>query len=313
KEYTVSQVVGDNLVNNSYFDTDKSGWGGTYEPEHPQMDGGSLRVESKLVMQKGLNFTKDQFYRLTFRVIADDFMTVNLSLHDIADIDNIQAITSRKLAFNATPKEFEVVFHSPVTTAKARLMLGRYEAETSNYWIDNVVIEPVDATWNDPKKQSVLFTNTSAEPKTISLQGITYLDLDENTVTDSLTLEPFTSQILIYASGDTPPPPPPADKLDAPTLSVEVDVNEVDVNIVTLSWTSVTGAEGYRLYYAPYPDPDTIGDIDMGNQTSVSFELPRGSAFYVAIKAYNKQGESDFSNIEYFIIPTEEDTEFYTF
>ncbi len=309
KEYTVSQVVGDNLVKNSYFDTDNSGWGGTYEPEHPQMDGGSLRVESKLVMQKGLDFTKDQFYRLTFRAIAEDFLTVKLSIN----IDYFRQITSRNLAFNAIPKDFEIVFQSPISTdtEKAKFMLSRSKTETTNYWLDNVVIEPVDATWNDPKKQSVLFTNTSAEPKTINLQGTTYLDLDGNTVTGSLTLEPFTSQILIYASGDTPPPPPPpADKLDAPTLSVEVDVN-----IVNLSWTSVTDAEGYRLYYAPYPftGSDTIDHIDMGNQTSVSFELPRGSAFYVAIKAYNKQGESDFSNIEYFIIPTEEDTEFHTF
>ncbi|MCK5522701.1 MAG: right-handed parallel beta-helix repeat-containing protein [Thiomargarita sp.] len=314
KEYTVSQVVGDNLVNNSYFDTDKSGWKGkiSHEPEHPQMDGGSLKAEYsstvRLVMQDGLNFTQNQFYRLTFRAIAEDFITVKLSIID-HDPDNTQTIVSRSLALNATPKEFEVVFHSPMTTDKGRFMLGRSKADTSNYWIDNVVIEPVDATWNDPKKQSVLFTNTSAEPKTISLQGVTYLDLDGNTVTGSLTLEPFTSQILIYASGDTPPPPPPpADKLNAPTLSVEVDVN-----IVTLSWTSVTGAEGYRLYYAPYPNPDPIADIDMSNKTSVSFELPMGSAFYVAIKAYNKQGKSDYSNIEHFIIPIEEEIEFYTF
>jgi uncharacterized protein (TIGR02145 family) len=82
--------------------------------------------------------------------------------------------------------------------------------------------------------------------------------------------------------------------LDAPTLTVTTS----GVN-VTLSWTSVPSTTGYTLFYAPYPDASYIGQIDMGTQTSLSFDAT-GLAFYVAIQSYNSSGSSGYSNIEYF-------------
>jgi len=82
--------------------------------------------------------------------------------------------------------------------------------------------------------------------------------------------------------------------LDAPILTVTTS----DVN-VTLSWTSVPSATGYTLFYAPYPNASPIDQIDMGTQTSLSFDAS-GLAFYVAIQSYNSSGSSGYSNIEYF-------------
>ena len=80
-----------------------------------------------------------------------------------------------------------------------------------------------------------------------------------------------------------------------PTLGVETSGTTV-----SLSWTSVAGAEGYTLYYAPYPKADPIGNIPMGDKTSMSASLPDGSAFYVALQAYNSFGNSGYSNIDHF-------------
>jgi uncharacterized protein (TIGR02145 family) len=73
---------------------------------------------------------------------------------------------------------------------------------------------------------------------------------------------------------------------------------------VSLSWSAVAGATGYILYYAPYPAATTIGSADMGSQTSFSTTLPNGSAYYIAIKAYNSSGSSEYSNISNFTIST---------
>ena len=73
---------------------------------------------------------------------------------------------------------------------------------------------------------------------------------------------------------------------------------------VSLSWTSVAGATGYTLHYAPYPKAETIGNIQMGNKTSMSASLPEGSAFYVALQANDGVGSSGYSNIEHFIVST---------
>ena len=85
--------------------------------------------------------------------------------------------------------------------------------------------------------------------------------------------------------------------ISAPTLTVTT----VDTK-VSFSWTSVSGATGYTLYYAPYPGVTSIGSIDMGNQTSFSANLSEGNAFYVAIQAYNNNESSVYSNICYFIL-----------
>ena len=68
---------------------------------------------------------------------------------------------------------------------------------------------------------------------------------------------------------------------------------------VTVSWNQVPDATKYILFYAP-PDISYIGSADMDQRTTFSKELWPGAAFYVAIKACNIAGCSDFSNIEYF-------------
>jgi formylglycine-generating enzyme required for sulfatase activity len=90
--------------------------------------------------------------------------------------------------------------------------------------------------------------------------------------------------------------------LDAPTLTLTTS----GIN-VSLSWTSVTGATGYTLFYAPYPDASSIGQIDMGTQTSLSFDA-NGLAFYGAIQSYNNSGSSEYSNIEYFDLSSSDPT-----
>ena len=90
--------------------------------------------------------------------------------------------------------------------------------------------------------------------------------------------------------------------ISAPTLTVTT----LDTK-VSFSWTSVSGATGYTLYYAPYPDVTSIGSIDIGNKTSLSASLSEGNAFYIAIQAYNNNGNSGYSNICYFILTSDYD------
>ena len=87
--------------------------------------------------------------------------------------------------------------------------------------------------------------------------------------------------------------------LEAPVLTVTTSGTTV-----SLSWTSVAGAEGYTLYYAPYPytGPESIKNIPMGDKTSISASLSEGSAFYVALRAHDSAESSGYSNIKSFFI-----------
>lgn len=85
---------------------------------------------------------------------------------------------------------------------------------------------------------------------------------------------------------------------DIPELTLSVQNTRVDI-----SWTEPARAEGYRLYFAPFPTGEGIGNIDLHSATSIAGDLPPGSAFYVAVAAYNSDGESGPSNILTFTIP----------
>ncbi len=68
---------------------------------------------------------------------------------------------------------------------------------------------------------------------------------------------------------------------------------------VYLSWTEVDEATDFILTYAPMPyaGPESVVSVDMGTQTSLSGELPVGSAYYVAVQARDRAGISEFSNV----------------
>jgi agmatine/peptidylarginine deiminase len=84
---------------------------------------------------------------------------------------------------------------------------------------------------------------------------------------------------------------------NAPHLDISVDGLNVSVK-----WNNISAALGYQLYYAPYPQAEPIGSTDLKSQLGFSATLPLNSAFYVAVKAYNAEGYSDYSNIEYFVL-----------
>ncbi|RKZ42744.1 MAG: hypothetical protein DRQ49_00960 [Gammaproteobacteria bacterium] len=93
-----------------------------------------------------------------------------------------------------------------------------------------------------------------------------------------------------------------ADIPPSPHLEVHKDEKSV-----TISWNQVK-ADGYQLYYAPYSKPlsnvtlDNIESLELGNRTSFNVKLTSlkvfsDQNFYVAVRAYNGNCYSDYSNL----------------
>jgi hypothetical protein len=83
-------------------------------------------------------------------------------------------------------------------------------------------------------------------------------------------------------------------------------VREVTGPTVTLSWDPTFGANGYTIYFAPYPEADYVESIDVGDRTTVTFDVWEGAAFYVAVQAYNENETSDLSNVETFVVVSDQ-------
>jgi len=91
---------------------------------------------------------------------------------------------------------------------------------------------------------------------------------------------------------------PLSDALDAPVVQLSMSGLQV-----TLTWNGVTGAAGYTLHYAPYPQAQPIDNIDMGVQQRLAVMLPVGAAYYTAVTAYDAAKQaSAYSNIEHFVL-----------
>lgn len=89
--------------------------------------------------------------------------------------------------------------------------------------------------------------------------------------------------------------------LEEPSLSIVTSGLDV-----TATWSSVAGATGYSLHYAPFPfeGDNTIVSVDMETSTHYSTTLWDGAAYYVAITARSGNSVSEYSNIELFTLDT---------
>lgn len=85
--------------------------------------------------------------------------------------------------------------------------------------------------------------------------------------------------------------PDPQSVPAAPVLSVDKNAQTV-----TVSWSSVAGADGYVLFAAPM-DLSTLLEMPMGTETSISVRNWEEPAFYVAVRAKNPAGLSEYSNL----------------
>ena len=78
----------------------------------------------------------------------------------------------------------------------------------------------------------------------------------------------------------------------------ELELSTTELNLITLSWTSVPGALGYELLKSSDPDGE-VKISELGNRTSLSVTLWKDTTFFVAIRAYNYEGNGELSNVEY--------------
>lgn len=82
-----------------------------------------------------------------------------------------------------------------------------------------------------------------------------------------------------------------------PTLDIRVEGQKAEAK-----WSAV-GATGYRLFYAPHSDVKNLTTVDMGTETQLSNVLAPGTAMYMAVQAYNDDGDSTPSEFKFFRIP----------
>jgi len=83
-----------------------------------------------------------------------------------------------------------------------------------------------------------------------------------------------------------------------PPKAPDINVSAVGSQVI-VNFDPIAGADGYRLYYAEFPSLSLIQSIDLGNATQFKTTLDEMHYFASAVKSYNNDGESGYSNIEF--------------
>jgi parallel beta-helix repeat protein len=298
------QPIGANIMPNATFDTDIKGWNPLSQPlkifhDTTQLDNGSLKTVfdsgSRLLTltpNTSFSFQQNQWYRVTFSVVAQDFGDIQLRFNKTKPAHEVY--TEHYFAIDKQRRDYQYIFQSQITDDSMKLFFTTDKEDSSTYWIDNVNLEPVALQPSMPaEKQIELFTNDSYETKTINLAGATYVDLSGNAVGGTINLPPYSAKVLLRTSNNVN-----VATLDAPKLHLKVKQNKI-----FLDWTEVLGAQGYLLYYAPYPEVDPIQSVDMQLNRHFELQLEGGIGLYVAVVAYNRDKELlQISNIEQFVL-----------
>ncbi len=84
---------------------------------------------------------------------------------------------------------------------------------------------------------------------------------------------------------------------DPPENPTSLHAEAVSSSQIDLSWSTVDGAKGYKMFFATSSDGDYT-ETDIGNVTSHSSTgLNADTEYFYKIRAYNSDGNSGFSNI----------------
>jgi parallel beta-helix repeat protein len=294
REY-ITEETGNNLITNTTFDSDVNDWKGsiTYDPNKAEMDSGSLKFEgskkTNFLIYPSFELQADQFYRLRFSVIGNGFGSLQMRTNDTSEKYSV-ILEEQFYPFDKTRHDYEFTFQATRSTPDGQLLFITREHDEKIYWVDNVSLYPVNAQLVAKTEQSKLVMNPTDNTQQIKLPtGVEFFDLQGQSVSGQITLEPYSATVLVRTDDNISP--------SEPYLNLMQNGRRV-----TASWAPIVGATGYRLYYAEYPNAPEIFNIDMGEQRRLSVDLPQGSAFYVAVAAYNGFGESGYSNIRFFIV-----------
>ena len=167
--------------------------------------------------------------------------------------------------------------------------------EANLSWVDGGGAETFDVYFGTaPSPGSGEFkgnqSGTSFDPGTLDYDT-TYFWRIDSTNSDGTT----TGDVWSFTTEKEPPEPPSG--VNGQTGS--------GIGQIILSWNSVSGATGYKIYYeenesnppyTPTKDGSPSSGSDVGNKTQVTISsLTPGIVYYCAIKAYNNSGESDYS------------------
>jgi len=205
--------TGSNLISNSTFDSDTSGWtSSAVSWDGTKLDSGALQIDAT---QGDLNIgpdkfslQKDQWYRVSFSMIGNGEGSLQLRMNETTGTWTI--LEEHHYGITTTRKEYSFVFQSSLDSDESAKLIFTTTSSDPIYWIDNLKVVPIaQPSQNDNQKlvfdpssastldaEVALLINDTPNAQTYTLPSGIYSDIEGATL-ESVTLAAYSSKIAL--------------------------------------------------------------------------------------------------------------------
>lgn len=211
--FHVTDTLENNLVTNGNFTANTDGWNNA-TPDNLQvlldnstpLDNGCMKllISSNQFLPYGetycggISADSGSYYQMGFSCYSVREGNTGL-IQKQNGADYLPLDLNRFFPFGADRRDYNVVFAVDAPEANCNLY-ANLPVVDSVVWLDNISWRKVNAYYENPLSKSRLFLNPAEEPKVFDLLDSVFYDLDQNVVTGSLTVSPYSSRILVYDS-----------------------------------------------------------------------------------------------------------------
>jgi len=287
-QYGITDTLSENLIQNSTFDT-------TYNPWISWPSGASLLWNNNPILQSGsmkvrwngIGYTIGFALSNRYSITSGNHYLVSLSSagnhSGTFSIWGFSSLSSTTFSFPQTffsydteKRDYSLTYKANITDPQAYMSVGLILPDSVVY-VDNLKMYRVNVEKIDSTELSKFFVNNSNAPSSISLNGIPYKDIEGNSVSGSISLEPYTSKILVNEGFI------PSRKLFLKILP------EGFYNTVTDKMIPDTVTVLIRNATAPFNVIDSIESIidENGNGIFDSFNAFNSTYYYLTVKHRN--------------------------
>lgn len=263
--YTINSQVGSNLFPNSQFTSNinnttvyGSGVTAAWDNTSKVTGSGSLRMQfaTPTANRYGLLYnsvgavSSAKKYVLRYTTVGTSSNGITRAYISKLASPYTQLVPTQSSSFGLTKKTHEFLFDAPISEGNARFMIEIAQTSGTTY-IDNIEFYEVTATVNTIESQVKFIYNDTKAPKTYTLDA-KYVGVDSTIYNGSLTLQPFSSKVMIKGGALDTLPVAYAGK----DLVVKLPADTIVLTgtgtgtIISYSWTKIAGPSQYSLLNA---------------------------------------------------------------
>ncbi len=207
----VTDTVGFNLISNSFFTNNFDGWVPYNDSlemlldNSTALDFGCLKLNYisylpdaySFVITDGLAIDSGKYYQLTLSNLSTREGNVIVKTQEKVSFGYMTS--PRPLPFDLARHDYSIIVQALRTFDNCRLSVELYGSD-SIVWIDNITLQMVAGTEEDPGSKSRLFINPTNSSVLVNLNDSIFYTPDQELVNSSFELPSFTSLILIFDS-----------------------------------------------------------------------------------------------------------------